>query len=495
MATSYAIPRPSKAARFSVTRKTWVVILAFLGLHVILGLLMARFTILATLHAYATVAFALKCALFDRRLARVAYCAAYIVGAEVLWRIFKSGFFWEGAKYAIAAIFIIALVKRRCVKGLALPITFFFLLLPSIILILTELSYEEARSNISFNLSGPFTLAVSAWFFSNLKLSREHLLKLYLFIIAPVVSIAAVTIFGIVTARDVQFNGESNLALSGGFGPNQVSAILGLGAFIAFSYILYERASRLTALIITLVMMVFISQSALTFSRGGLYNASGAGLILLIFLLTDRRFRLKVTLLVTFIIFVIASFLLPGLDNFTGGTLSERFKDTDPTGRDQIILTDLEILEEHPVFGIGPGMSKAYHEKRFRAVPAHTEFSRLIAEHGVLGILAICLLFIMALRNFLRARNAESKAIVMAAAAWSFLYMLNAAMRLAAPSFIFGLSFALLFIEARRGRFAASLIPSLMRQPGKVRPRRLAARRRLNVEDRAANPAAEEGQG
>lgn len=494
MATSYAISGLPKAAKFKVTRKKWVVILAFLSAHILLGLLMSRFRILATVHAFASVAFAFWCAVFDKRIERVAFCAAYIVGAEVLWRIFNSGFFWEGAKYAIAASFIISLIKHKRFKGFALPAIFFLLLLPSIILMITELNYEAARSNISFNLSGPFALAACVWFFSNLKLSRENLLRIYLFLMAPVVSIAVVAIFGIVTAKDLQFGGESNLALSGGFGPNQVSAILGLAAFIAFSYILYEKANRLATLIITVAMMVFISQSALTFSRGGLYNATGAVILMLIFLLTDKRSRVKVVFLVAFIIFVGASFILPGLDNFTGGALSERFKDTDPTGRDQIILTDLEILEEHPVLGIGPGMSKPYYEKRFRSVPAHTEFTRLVAEHGSLGILAILLLFIMAIRNFLRARNAESKALVTSAAAWSFLFMLNSAMRLAAPSFLFGLSCALFFIEARKGLFDAYRIPVFSRHanPRRVRHQGVIGRPRLNPKVRRGVELVEE---
>jgi hypothetical protein len=50
-------------------------------------------------------------------------------------------------------------------------------------------------------------------------------------------------------------------------------------------------------------------------------------------------------------------------------------------------------------------------------------------------------------QNLKRARDDKSKAIVLAMMAWSCLFMLNAAMRLAAASFMFGLAFVSLVPE------------------------------------------------
>jgi len=132
--------------------------------------------------------------------------------------------------------------------------------------------------------------------------------------------------------------------------------------------------------------------------------------------------------------------LLPGLDAFTEGTLSERFQDTDTTGRDSLVESDLRIWAAHPVLGVGPGQAKDY--RALHGVAAHTEFTRLLAEHGSAGLGALLLLVVAAVQNTRRPDGPRERGLVAALLGWSFLYMVNSAMRLVAPSFVFGLSFA-----------------------------------------------------
>jgi hypothetical protein len=446
-------PRPRTQRRESV-RKAWIWAVIFLLAHIPLGFLLRQLPLLATVHAWICVATGLYFAARDRRLERVAFVGAYITGSEVLWRMTGSQFFWEGGKYAVAAIFLVALIRSSRSERLVLPIVFFILLLPSVMLTFIDLGMSEGRAQISFNLSGPLALMVSACFFANLPLSRETLLKILLFLISPIVAIAFIALFGIVTAVDLVFIDESNFATSGGFGPNQVSAVLGMGALLAFFYAIRERASLVMKCAMLVVVLALAAQSALTFSRGGLYNTAGALILGLPFLLKGKQSRVKVLLFVPVLLLIGAYFIIPQLNSLTGSALEERFKDTEATGRSELIEADIQIWLENPLLGVGPGQSKPLHERTFRAAATHTEFSRLVSEHGTFGLFAMGLLLFMAAQNFKNARSAEDKAMVVALIAWSFLFMMNGAMRLVAPAFLFGLSFAKLYLERPAPRLA-----------------------------------------
>src|SRR5262249_29983765 len=191
-------------------------------------------------------------------------------------------------------------------------------------------------------------------------------------------------------------------------------------------------------------MALLAIQSALTFSRGGLYNAVAGALLASIFLMKDRGSRRRIMFVVGAIIAIAFFLILPYLENLTGGALRSRFMNTNTSGRTDILLADVEIWKAHPLLGVGPGMAKGtrtqFVEKA--AGSAHTEFSRLLSEHGALGFAALIILIWASVKNVMRTRSVGGKATIASMIGWSFLYMTNAAMRLVAPSFAFGLTFA-----------------------------------------------------
>lgn len=427
----------------------------FILAHVPAAVAMRQVGQLATLHALVVFAIGFGIALFGRKPMQVGYVAAYITGAEVLWRMSDAQIPWEFGKYATVALFAAALMRLPRLKVTGLPLLYFALLLPATLLSLTYLSAEEARQQISFNLSGPLALAASAIFFAQVKLTREQLYRLFLMLLAPVVGIACVTLFSVVTAANLSFSGEANSVGSGGFGPNQVSAALGLGALVAFWFVMDARGDWRARVAAFAAMIFLIIQSALTFSRGGLYNAGGAMVLAALFLLRNTRARTTLVVFVVLLSVVTYFFVLPHLDAVTGGALGERFQDTNLTGRDVLIQADLGIWLKNPVWGVGPGRSALMHLALFRDSASHTEFSRLLAEHGALGLVSILLLITMAIRNVSRARGATGKALMASLVGWSFLFMMNVAMRTVAPSFLIGLTFARLMTEDTAGEAQA----------------------------------------
>jgi O-antigen ligase len=342
----------------------------------------------------------------------------------------------------MAAVFIAAMVRARRLNGPAAPLFYFVLLLPSCFLTVTKTDWHWARSEISFNLSGPFALMVAAWLFSHLRLTWEQVQRIIAAFMGPAVGIAAIALFGIATSTDLDFGTESNYASSGGFGPNQVASMMGLGSLLCLLTVVNDRSSLLLRTAFFGLMLVMLAESALTFSRGGLYDAGAGAIVATLFWLGDRRSRARIGLLAALLLFLAVYILIPRLDAFTGGALVNRFGDTDLTGRDLLIVNELQAWRENPLFGLGPGESKVIHTRNFRAVAAHAEFTRMLAEHGTLGLISLILLLATACRHFRRARLVREKAVVASLVCWTFLFMNAYAMRLAAPAFIFGLTAA-----------------------------------------------------
>ncbi|MCM3874270.1 MAG: O-antigen ligase family protein [Pyrinomonadaceae bacterium] len=446
----------------SQTQTSALATLAFFAAHIPLALLMRQYPRIGFFHALATCAWGLRWTTFKSRPELVAYTGAYIMGAEVLWRMTRTPIFWEFGKYAVVTLFVVSIVARRRLKPPPLPLLYFALLLPSVLLTAGSMSFETARQQLSFNLSGPLALMASAWFFSQIELSKEKVLRLFSALIGPIVGIAALAILSTLTHQGLQFTGASNKVTSGGFGPNQVSTILGLGALAAYFYMLERGVSHSFRLLTLFILVVFTAQSAMTFSRGGLYIAAGSALAGSLFLARSNRTRIKLVLGVAIISTIGYYLVLPRLDAFSQGKLSARFQNSKTTGRDHLAAVEFEAWQKNPILGLGPGGAeplrhKLLHSSGDELMASHTEYTRLVAEHGILGLNALLLLLLAGVSSLRRANTLENKARITSFLVWSSLFMAFYGMRLVAPSFIFGLAFATFALENRVGyRFGGS---------------------------------------
>ena len=191
------------------------------------------------------------------------------------------------------------------------------------------------------------------------------------------------------------------------------------------------------------LMIVFIAQSALTFSRGGLYNTIAGLAVAFFYLMRESRSRLQFIFIALFLFGFSAYVLLPKLNDFTGGAFSSRFESTDTSGREGFMEYQLAVFQNHILFGAGPG-------RGFWGA-SHTEYTRLLADHGLLGVLALLILLIMAALNLKRARSIMKKTVVSSVLVWSFVFMAHLGMRLAAPSFMIGLTCATLMLQEDKG--------------------------------------------
>jgi hypothetical protein len=433
------------------SREFKIVVLAALA-HLPLFLFLYQSSALALIHPVAAFLIGMYLAARKKvRLEWVVLPVAYIIGTEVIWRMAEVPIFWEFGKYSCAAIMLAALLARGCLKIPSFPLLYLLLLLPACFLTLMSYGFEYAKSILSSNMSGPFLLMVSCWFFSYVKVNREHLRRLLTIAIIPLIGIAGVTLFYTVAIENIEFNTESNAATSGGFGPNQVSSVLGLGAFLAVACLTLFNNNRKYKIFFGAALLLLSAQSLMTFSRGGMYNAIGAAVVLVFFQINNILDAIKRVFPVLVLAGLFLFFIFPLLNDFTGGKLEERFNDTGTTNRFEIIQSDLMILSEYPVLGLGIGETKFYREK-FTGFfsSSHTEFTRLISEHGSFGVLALLCLIAMFVLNIAKHRFGVGRALVAGCLVWSSLFMMNAGMRLAAPSFIWGMSFITIVRMQRR---------------------------------------------
>jgi hypothetical protein len=439
----------------SETRSIFLVAL-FLVAHAPLGVLMHASETLATLHAVGVVVGGLVVALVHPRVVYGVYAAAYIVAADVFWRMNGAQVFWETSKYATVLLLLITGVRLRGSRPNVLGSVYFLLLLPSIVA-LDVSSATELRKALSFNLSGPLCLAVSVWFFSRASLTADEHRTLRWAMLAPIIGVALVAI-SVRGEVEVHYGTASNAAASGGFGPNQVSSMLGLGVLLALYAALDEglpRLLRIGALLVTVLLGV---QSALTFSRGGLYGAAAAIAVGVVMQSQRPREVLRWMVVAAGLVLVAEVLVIPRLMTETGGAIGERFSDTGTTGRTTMARNELRIFFENLPLGVGPGGGRDIRMEG-KAQAAHTEYTRVLAEHGLFGLLSLLTLLVIGIQCVKSSTPGIHRSIVASSLVWAAVFMLHAGMRLAAPSFLFGLA-AAGYVAERRTRTARAPAPA-----------------------------------
>ena len=198
--------------------------IGFLVLHIPLALAIHASSMVATIHGCVVMIAGLLVISAPSKTERVAYICAYVAGSELLWRMGKSSLFWETGKYAVALLLLMAIVRSGRGRSTALPMLYFALLVPSTVMMLsTAEGFADARNELSFNLSGPLALTVSAWFFARLSIRRTDMYWLWFALLGPIVGVAFLALFGIATAENFKVAGSSasNAMAAGGYGPNR----------------------------------------------------------------------------------------------------------------------------------------------------------------------------------------------------------------------------------------------------------------------------------
>ncbi|MEP6260749.1 MAG: O-antigen ligase family protein [Gillisia sp.] len=330
--------------------------------------------------------------------------------------------------------------------------TYLMILIPGIIVASITMSYEaEFRKLIAFNLSGPVTLGVSALYCYYKKIKKEDFQKVLLMLLLPLIAQMVYLYLFTPTLHEGIINLAGNYAATGGYGPNQISTVLGLGAFIIVTRLFTIRSILVNG--IDLLLLAMIGYRALiTFSRGGVFTAIICiiAFLILFYYKQDQRLKFstnrKILILIISIIFIwsYSSMKTFGLieNRYSNKNAVGELKEDITTGRVELFETELMAFYNNPITGIGVGKGREYRQETLGfGISSHNEISRLLSEHGLLGVFALLILIFVPIVFWTKFQN---NYYFLAFVAFWFLTINHSAMRIALPAFVYGL--ALLYI-------------------------------------------------
>lgn len=418
--------------------------------HVIIGLMVYAVPFVSKIYGYFIFIFGIYYVIKSQnRNNEALIAAAYIVGSEVFLRMTNGNPLYEISKYGVMVFIFIGMYFSGFSKGAAPYWLFLILLVPSIVISTFALDLDtDIRKAIAFNISGPVCLGIASLYTYRRKISLEDTNNILLSMGLPIVTCMVYLTLYTPNVQEVITGTESNFQTSGGYGPNQVATILGLGMFVFFSRIILDSKSKFQILINVFIALNITYRGMITFSRGGMITGFLMVLLLLFFLYFKSNFAGRVKLNYIIVLFVIALFATWSYTSFqTGGLIGKRYANQDAagrvkesqfTGREDIAQDEINTFLKNPIFGVGVGKgAEIRKDETGVTVLSHDEITRTLAEHGSLGVLALLILFFTPLVLYIE--NKFNMFLLCFVVFW-LLTINHAAMRTAAPAFVYSLS-------------------------------------------------------
>lgn len=379
----------------------------------------------------------------------VLIACAYFVGAEVFFRMTSGAVSYEAGKYLVMLFVLIGMLYKG-LSGKGYPYFIYLMfLIPSIFVASTTLSFDaNFRTNIAFVLSGPVCLGIAALFCYDKRVSFSEMSEILLYMVLPIITHTVYIYFYNPDLREVLSNTASNRDASGGWGPNQVSAILGLGMLVMAIRLFTKSPSIGLKLLNALVLMAISYRAVVTFSRGGVISAIIAIFIFLFFyfIKASRKRRNEVIgIFVLFCLSLLGTWFISSAQS--DGLIDLRYENKDHLGREKADLTtgrgvlfenELEGFISSPFWGIGSSRAKDQRiELEGQSITSHSEVSRTLAEHGIFGVIILVILIFKPME--IRSRNLQNYYFYAFMAFW-FITINHMSMRIAMPAFIYALA-------------------------------------------------------
>lgn len=422
-----------------------ILIHAILGFVIYLGPILSK--LYGVLMFFACLYFIIKT---KNRNNEVLYASAYIVGSEVFLRMTGGNPNHEFSKYSVMIFLSIGMVYSGFSKNAVPYWIYLFLLVPGVIIATQTLNLTtvDIRKTIAFNISGPVCLGFASLYCYNRRIRIEEINNILLVMGLPIIACASYLTFFTPDLNEALTGTSSNVATSGNFGPNQVSTILGLGFFIFFSRLIMASRTKFVFFLNLVITFVMCFRGLITFSRGGMITGFAMLVILLYFIYINSKKSVQLKLIYLFIVAsIVMVSILAYTEIRTDGLLSKRYQNKDAlgrekaskfSGREEVAASEIEAFLSHPFFGIGVAKGTEYRlEQTGDIIASHNEITRLLGEHGSVGILILLILFFTPVILYLD--NKQNIFLFCFLTFW-LLTINHAAMRTASPSFIYALS-------------------------------------------------------
>ena len=429
--------------------------------HIAMGFLVYAFSGASKIIFLAVVAyflFKIFNASPSKKTINVLLASAYIIGSEVFFRMTGGNFLYESSKYLVVLFMLIGIFFNG-VAGKSYPyFIYLMLLLPSIVVSSMVLGYDlDFRKSVAFVLSGPVCLGIASLYCYNRRITIQDMYKVLLYAVLPIISTTTYLFLYSPSIKEVLTNTASNFAASGGFGPNQVSTVLGLGMFVMVVFFFLRSPSLLLKIINAVILMAISYRGIVTFSRGGILTAIIMIFAFLGIIYFKSNAKQKNRIMVTFVFFIglaLSIWMISSLN--TEGLIDKRYANQDAagrekedvsTGRSELFFVELEGFTNNPIFGVGASGMKQYRlETEGVIIASHNEISRLLSEHGFLGIIILLILVFTPLNMWFKK---DKNIFFFACLIFWFATINHSAMRIAAPGFIYALALLNIQYEKR----------------------------------------------
>lgn len=386
----------------------------------------------------------------------------YLISFELLARITKSYPFVpsEYVKYITIALsaYLLILSPRKAepigwvMLGLLVPSLFF------------DMSGQRVWYDIVNNYLAPVGLSLGVALYGAYRPTPELVRKTFRMIWLPLASIVVCMFVKTPDLDNVDFQLKAMSATTGGASSNQASTMLGLGMFLSFYSLYMSEKFSGKKLLDGAFLLLFAYQGLLSFSRGGM--VVGVLSIVLVILTSNpsenlnnyKRGKKKGFPLIYMVlgtIFLVAAYMI--VDQATGGKLSQRYQgETEGTvggyaekdlsrmtsGRSGIVEGDLYIFSEYPILGGGAGSSaylRAFLEDGMMIAP-HIEFTRLLAEQGLLGLIYFIVMLYIGWKSWLARKFLHSGNLLFILYVIGLLTSFHSAMRTFVTPYLIALS-------------------------------------------------------
>jgi hypothetical protein len=380
----------------------------------------------------------------------------HLLGLEFIIRLLKVHDFipYEVGKYLLILFSLLLLLKPQ--KSTNFRISYFIYCI-----VLFPAFFYDKTGNVRFVdtvFSGFGPLGASLFLFavSRLRISyfiiQNIMRKLYYAIISGLIYLLINT----PKLSEVNFEINANFGTTAGAATNQVATYLGVGLILAAFSLKENLNFSLSKLFDIIFFGLFLFQGVITFSRGGMivsiiavgiiffYNSSAITKI--------KKFK-HTKILYLFILLGIVSILSIGLNRYTKGKLFARYSgETEGTfrgtqektlskitsGRNDLLEDDLIVWLNNPLFGVGIGASMYERAKFGTGMAPHLEMSRLLSEHGLLGLIHFLITMHLGVTSY---RNRHKTGILpFVFFIISFLTGFHSAMRTFVTPFFMGLT-------------------------------------------------------
>jgi hypothetical protein len=443
--------------------------ITLLLVHVGMGFLFFFIPFIGTIYGIAVILIGIGYVInTGNRNNEVLLMAAYCTGSDVYLKMIGASLLNEYGKYSVIVFMALGIYYKGFAKGSFLYVFFIALLIPGIFIGVENLSFDaNIRKAIAFNITGPVCLAVSAIYCFRRAITLKRMQDVLAMLLFPLVSILVNVFLFATSVEEVVQSTGSNFDTSGGFGPNQVSTVLGLGMFIAFNRLFLASPSKKLQIINAVLVLIFAYRCIITFSRGGMITGLLMMIVLALILysLMDLKGRGKILLMGG--LSVIAGLLVWGYSSVqTRGLIDKRYANQDKlgrekksqlSGREELMYSEWNMFLDNPILGIGVGRNKEVRlEDTGINAASHNEITRMLSEHGSLGVLGVLILFSTPMILYLSDRTQIFALVFMI---FWLLTINHAAMRIAAPAFVYALALLKVYFPKPEEVELKSLLP------------------------------------